>query len=188
MTALGTDCGLLGVEGLNKAGMFPIYATGPTGLYLNFADVGERSRRRPMACMFWLAQMSPQTSLYAWSEHQALAKGAASPEHVIWYVPPAREVPNLELDRYFRGTVEVVTFRSSWQDPNALFVGIKAGYNQVNHGHLDLGSFELDALGVRWVRDLGSDNYNLPGYWESGREGRRWRRKPTVSSARPSAR
>jgi len=70
--------------------------------------------------------------------------------------------------------VEVVVLRSSWDDPDALFVGAKAGYNQVNHGHLDLGNFELDALGVRWARDLGSDNYNLPGYWQSGRDGKRW--------------
>jgi hypothetical protein len=64
--------------------------------------------------------------------------------------------------------------RSAWDDPNALFLGIKAGYNQVNHGHLDLGNFELDALGVRWARDLGSDNYDLPGYWEAKRGGQRW--------------
>jgi hypothetical protein len=32
----------------------------------------------------------------------------------------------------------------------------------------------LDALGVRWARDLGSDNYNLDGYWESKRGGQRW--------------
>ncbi len=64
--------------------------------------------------------------------------------------------------------------RSAWDDPNALFVGVKAGYNQVNHGHLDLGNFELDALGVRWVRDLGADNYNLPGYWDAKRGGQRW--------------
>jgi len=37
-----------------------------------------------------------------------------------------------------------------------------------------LGNFELDALGVRWVRDLGSDNYSLPGYWDKKRGGERW--------------
>ena len=65
-------------------------------------------------------------------------------------------------------------FRSAWDDPAALFVGVKAGYNQVNHGHLDLGNFELDALGERWARDIGSDDYNLPGYWSGGRGGKRW--------------
>jgi hypothetical protein len=94
---------------------------------------------------------------------------------VVWYVPAPVTMPAAkDLDRYFRGPVEIAVFRSAWDDPQALFVGVKAGYNQVNHGHLDLGSFELDALGIRWVRDLGSDNYNLPGYWDGKRDGRRW--------------
>lgn len=64
--------------------------------------------------------------------------------------------------------------RSAWDDPNALFLALKGGYNAVNHGHLDLGNFELDALGVRWARDLGSDNYNLPGYFDKAKRGERW--------------
>jgi hypothetical protein len=70
--------------------------------------------------------------------------------------------------------VELAVFRSAWDDPNALFVSIKAGYNSVNLGHLDLGTFELDALGKRWARDLGSDDYNLPGYWDGKQGGKRW--------------
>ncbi len=174
-TALGTTFDLLDVEGLSKAGSFPIYTAGPTGLYLNLADVGERSARRPMPCMFWLARTF-HNPMCAQSEHEQLAGRAASAAHLVWYTarPPARAVRNKQLDYYFRGPVEVVTMRSAWDDPNALFLGIKAGYNQVNHGHLDLGNFELDALGVRWARDLGSDNYNLDGYWDSKRGGQRW--------------
>jgi len=174
-TALGRTFDLLDIDGLSKAGSFPIYTAGPTGLYLNLADVGERSSRRPMPCMFWLARTF-HNPLYAQSEHEQLANRAASAAHLVWYTarPPARAVRNKPLDYYFRGPVEVVTMRSAWDDPNALFLGIKAGYNQVNHGHLDLGNFELDALGVRWARDLGADNYNLDGYWESKRGGQRW--------------
>jgi len=73
------------------------------------------------------------------------------------------------LNRYFRGP-EVFTARSAWDSPNATFVGFKAGNNSVNHGHLDLGSFVLDAAGCRWALDFGSDNYNLPGYFG----GKRW--------------
>jgi len=173
-TALGSTFDLVETDGLWKAGSFPVYTTGPTGLYLNFADVGERSSRRPMPCMFWLARTF-HNPLYAWSEHEQIAKRSASAAHLIWYAaePSARAIRR-QLDAYFRGPVEVVTLRSAWNDPNALFAGIKAGYNQVNHGHLDLGNFELDALGVRWARDLGSENYNLPGYWAGGRGGQRW--------------
>ena len=173
-TALGKDFGLLQIDGLSKAGYFPIYTAGPTGLYLNLADCGDKSSRRPMPCMFWLARAF-NNPLYAEDEHAQIRQRSAEPEHIVWYVPVAKEKPPAKkLDYYFRGPVEVAVFRSSWDSPDALFVGIKAGYNQVNHGHLDLGSFELDALGVRWARDLGSDNYNMPGYWDGNEGGQRW--------------
>jgi dienelactone hydrolase len=172
-TALGDTFGLLKIEGLSKAGDFPIYTTGPTGLYLNFADVGERSSRRPMSCMFWLARVFNDPS-YAWAEHEQVATRPAEAAHLVWYVSRPTAAAKPALDRYFHGPVEVVTMRSAWGDPNALFVGVKAGYNQVNHGHLDLGTFELDALGVRWARDLGSEDYDLPNYWEGKPGGRRW--------------
>ena len=172
-TALGKDFGLSQVEGLSKAGYAPIHLTGPTGLQLNYADVGERSRLRPMPCMFWLARMFDNAA-YAHAEHSLIRQYGASPQHLVWYVPAPAAAPSRELDRYFRGDVELAVFRSAWDDPAALFVGVKAGYNQVNHGHLDLGNFELDALGERWARDIGSDDYNLPGYWSGGRGGKRW--------------
>jgi len=120
-----------------------------------------------MSCLFWLAQVYNNPS-FADAEHAQLAKHDASAEHIIWYTPDSPAPPHpKELDHYFRGPVEVAVLRSAWDDPEALFVGVKAGYNQVNHGHLDLGNFELDAMGVRWARDLGSDNYNLPGYFST---------------------
>jgi hypothetical protein len=64
--------------------------------------------------------------------------------------------------------------RSAWNDARAVFLGFKAGCGQADHGHLDLGSFVLDASGVRWAVDLGADDYDLPGYWDCGREGGRW--------------
>ena len=75
----------------------------------------------------------------------------------------------LPLDKYFRGA-EVAVLRSDWENPQALFVGFKAGDNKANHSHLDLGSFVFDAAGVRWAMDLGADDYNLPGYFG----GQRW--------------
>lgn len=173
-TALGDTFKLLNVPGLSKAGDFPVYTTGPTGLYLNLADVGERSSRRPMACMFYLSRVF-HNPLYAYAEHEEIAKRSANAGHLVWYAakPPARAARR-RLDRYFDGSVEVATMRSAWDDSQALFVGIKAGFNEVNHGHLDLGNFEMDALGVRWFRDLGADNYNLPGYWDKKQGGKRW--------------
>ncbi len=174
-TALGTDFGLTDMPGLRATGMFPWYTTGPTGLFLNYADSGERSAHRPMSCMFWLARQYKNAAIGD-AEHALIEKSRASAEHIIWYVPPSGETAKpLELDRWFHSPVDIIVMRSAWDDPNALFVGVKGGYNRVNHGHLDLGNFELDALGVRWARDLGSDDYNLPGYFHNRKGGMRWK-------------
>jgi len=172
-TALGTDFGLAGRDGLAAAAWFPIHAAGPSGLFFNFADAGEKARRGPSPCMLWLARTFGEPG-FAAAEHEVLDGSAASPMHVVWYVPPPAAQPVLERARLFRGKVPVALFRSSWSDPGASFVAAKGGYNQVNHGHLDLGSFVFDALGVRWAEDLGSDDYNLPGYWNGRRGGQRW--------------
>ncbi|HUV40707.1 MAG TPA: heparinase II/III family protein, partial [Sedimentisphaerales bacterium] len=170
-TALGTDFGLSKTEGLSQTAYFPIFTAGPTGLFLNFADSRENSSRRPMACMFWLAS-TYANQYFGNNEHHILAAGKAQPEHIVWYVPQkGKDFLPPQLDHWFSGPVDVAVFRSAWDDPDALFVGVKGGFNQVNHSHLDLGSFELDALGVRWARDLGSDDYNLAGYWDAGQ---RW--------------
>ena len=173
-TALDTDFGLLNIDGISEAGFAPIHTTGPTGLYFNYADSGERNARRPMFQVFWLADIF-NSSFMAENEHNLIKTHQATAQHIVWYVPHTQSnEDNRPLDKQFRGPVEVALMRSAWDDPEALFVAIKAGYNQANHAHLDLGSFEMDALGVRWVRDLGSDHYNLPNYWDKQQNGRRW--------------
>ena len=172
-TALGTDFGLSRMKGLSQTGFFPIYMTGPTGLYFNFADAGEEERRKQIPSLFWLAGRYDMPRI-AQAEREMISRYGSTPQDFIWYVPARGKLPALPLDKYFRGPVEVAMFRNAWDDPNALFVAVKAGFNQVNHGHLDLGTFVLDALGVRWVRDLGCEDYNLPGYWAKGPRSKRW--------------
>ena len=164
-TALGHDFGLSEFHGFSQAGYFPIQTAGPTGLALNFADSGERSNRWPNPCLFWLAGMYNQP-LVAEAERLVLEKAKAWPQHLMWYPGPLTAVDGeLPLDKHFRGPVEVAVFRSAWNDPEALWVGVKAGFSRASHGHHDIGNFEMDALGVRWARDLGLDSYGLPHYF-----------------------
>jgi hypothetical protein len=101
--------------------------------------------------------------------------GKADPADFIFYHnPDVLVTETLPTDKHFKGIVEVGYLRGSWTDSNSIYIGFKAGFNQVNHGHLDLGSYVFDALGERWARDLGADDYNLPGYWEMKKEGKRW--------------
>ncbi len=163
-TALGSDFNLTKLPGMNLTGYFPIYSAGPTGYMLNYADAGEKSKLGAPHDDFWLAGVYNNNHFSDFVIDQ-LETRTANVYDVIWYRPYAKSAAKRDLDKFFDGSVALYFSRSSWTDANALWIGLKAGYNKVNHAHLDLGNFEMDALGVRWARDLGSDDYNLPDYF-----------------------
>ncbi|MBI3461855.1 MAG: heparinase II/III family protein, partial [Planctomycetes bacterium] len=166
-TALGTDFGLSQMPGFSATGNFPLYFTGPTGETFNYADAHSGWHGAPQ--LFWLATTFDNP---AWAAAQrAHAHDRPSPLDLLWGAPwLTRDAPrqSLPLDWHFQ-RVSVVFLRGAWNDANATYVGFKGGDNRVNHGHLDLGSFVLEALGQRWIADPGPDNYNLPGYFGSQR-------------------
>jgi len=166
-SALGSDLGLIAeMPGFRAAGDFRLHFCGPIGRTFNYADAGERAGRA--AEMFWLARTLDQPR-YAW--HERASEGRPDALDLLWFDPRGAgpKAEGWPRDRCFRG-VEVAFLRSAWEDRDALFVGFKGGDNRANHSHLDLGTFVLDALGVRWALDLGGDDYNLPGYFG----GKRW--------------
>ena len=59
-----------------------------------------------------------------------------------------------------KGETPVCLMRTSWTDKNAIYLGFKTGSAGSSHGHMDIGSFVLDADGERWASDFGMQNYN----------------------------
>ncbi len=162
-TALGTDGGLGAFHGLEKAGRYRLYSIGPTNRVFNFSDGPEDPGLAPG--MFWMAKRY-NAPAYAWSEQKQLERNPHPDAlDLAWFdrdsKPP--QPPLWPLDAAFHG-VGVATFRSSWDDPAALFVAVKGGDNKASHAHLDLGSFVLDAGNVRWASDLGADDVAPPGF------------------------
>lgn len=179
-SALGTDLGLGEAPAFDRTARYRLYVQSPTGLGFNYADGGAGLGAAPEYT--WLASRFDLPFALAHSralleETLAKTKGRRQGDrffalHAVWFPSAAaanapQAVP--PLDARFRGPAELAIFRSAWNDPRALFVGFKAGRNDVNHAHLDLGSFVLDADGVRWAEDLGPDNYNLPAYFGAKR-------------------
>jgi len=175
-TALGTLKNLETTEGLSKTGFAPMLTTGPTNYIFNFADSGENSKGTTSPAMFFMANTYSNTDISNYlHNYMSATSSLAKPFHVVWYRSPSNSAPVVPLDHMLRGEVnDLVVMRSSWTDKFATWIGIKSGTNSSNHSHLDLGSFELDAGGVRWAKDLGSDDYNLDGYWTMGVGGKRW--------------
>ena len=116
--------------------------------------------------MFWLAGRFDRPE-YAAHERSWLHRSGQSPSifHLLWAPRvPAREASAPPPSARFAG-IDVAFMRGDWRDPHATWVGLKGGRNAASHGHLDLGSFVVDALGERWAVDLGPDDYNLPEYF-----------------------
>jgi hypothetical protein len=193
-SALGTDFGLAKAPAFDRTALYRLYVQSPAGQAFNYADGGAGIGAQ--AEYTWLATRYGHSTALAHSRAllgEAIAKRIRNPEsdrffalHAVWFprepdaTASARVPSNLSaeasakegqtpLDARFRGHAELAIFRSAWHDPRALFVGFKAGRNDVNHAHLDLGSFVLDADGVRWAQDLGPDDYNLPAYFGAKR-------------------
>jgi hypothetical protein len=151
-TACGTDFGLGDIPGFDKSGWFPEYLNGPAGGSFNFADAEEDRDPRSGPQLFWLARRFHEPR-YAQYEIEN-PKGRISALELIWGAGVERkEWRTIESDHYFKG-VEVATMRDGWDKANGWFVGFKAGANSVDHAHLDVGSFVLEAKGVRWAIDL----------------------------------
>jgi len=170
LSAMGTDFGLAELPGFAQTGYYPIHLTGPTGLGFNFGDAGG-SLRIASPISLWLARRF-DAPLMAKPYLDRPRGGEVL--NLLWYDPDlaakATEASfdTLPLTHHYTG-VEIVTFRSQWQHPDALFLAIKGGSNKANHAHIDLGTFVLDALGQRWIVDMGTDSYDLPGYFKQQR-------------------
>lgn len=157
---------------------FMAHARGPSGRFFNFADGGPDVD--PYApCRGWLVGRAADTALVAdlrgglWSRLESLpgpGGGRFFPLHLVW-LPAALAEPAtaLPVAAAFAGEQPVAMLRSGWQAPQALFIAAKGGTPAVSHGHMDVGSFVVEAAGRRWIHDLGADDYNLPGYFGAQR-------------------
>jgi len=169
------DFGLLKSPGLNITGDYFMGIIGPNYSSFNYADGGEGADSSPM--MFALSTFYNRPDYAVWiheflKRQNRYASGRLAVFHAIWYNPVGTDADfaKTPLAKVFYGVQDVCTMRTAWSDPNAAFLGFKAGYNRANHGHLDIGSFVYEVNGVRWAIDMGTDDYNLPGYF--GKE--RW--------------
>jgi hypothetical protein len=168
-TALGTDWGLANSPGFLASAAALIEQIGPTGRAFNFSD-GHESVVFD-STLFWFAQRLHDPTLVRFQNQilrQKLSQPAGrksddslDPLLALWCkgLPEEIPAPTFPLAWFGDGPNPIGTFRSSWTDPNALFLAVKGGSASLNHAHMDAGSFVLDADGVRWASDLGAQDY-----------------------------
>ncbi|HWV29425.1 MAG TPA: heparinase II/III family protein [Dyadobacter sp.] len=183
--ALGTDFGLSGSDGFLKTGAFMQHLVGPTGMAHNWGDSGLKEGLTP--ALFWFAKRTQDPSLL-WGQKALLSspgqtevKNRILPALLIWGTQTELSVVHAPTQTFWagQGPSPVALMRSSWEKPHAVFLGVKAGSPAVNHAHMDVGSFVMDALGERWAMDFGMQDYNSleskgVDLWNRAQNSQRW--------------
>lgn len=188
----GTDYGISDIDGFKELGRFPAYITTPTGVF-NFGDNKARMCFSPS--LHWYADEYdiPLLSCYQMQDvsdnftpdtsenTERNGRGKDDALSLLWY---NREFTNesadfsdepLSVHLDSDAGQEMVLMRSAYLNKNGTFAGIKGGYNFINHGDLDIGSFVFDAMGERWAEELGPGPYDAPGYFLNTPAGGRWK-------------
>ncbi len=186
----GTDFGISEIDGFEQLGYFPVYVTTPTGMF-NFGDNKPEKCYTPV--LHWYAneygapllsayQMTDLPSEFTADTSDGTERNGEGKENALsclWFNSEyaqsdfSNEPLSMKLDSDVGQSL--VLMRSAYLDENATFAAIKGGYNFINHGDLDIGTFVFDSIGVRWAEELGPGSYDAPGYFMNLPAGGRWK-------------
>lgn len=156
-SALGTDFGLAGIDGFRQSGDYQIYMSGGGRMGFDFGDCRNDALSAPQHLWMGRKYGIPHYSLF---RHNALRTGEAGGVwDLLWFDPAVLDagIPDLPADRHFRGA-ECATMRDGWMSETGFIAALQGGSNHWTHRHYDLGSFILEAGGVRWIIDSGKEN------------------------------
>ncbi len=155
------------MQGFIRSASYILNIVGPTGKSFNYSDSRESAGFNP--AIFWFAKKTNDLGLL-WNEkkyitHDNLSRKADRflPAAILWGAGLKVDASAAQPKSNFwlgQGKTPVCLMRTSWTDKNAIFLGFKAGSPMAGHAHLDVGSFVMDANGVRWAADFGMQDYN----------------------------
>jgi hypothetical protein len=162
----GKDFGLSQQPGFLQTAGYLENMTGPSGLPFNYSDAGSGGGLQP--AMFWFAAKTKDPSLL-WVERSRLISGEPKsfignrllPAIMLWSNGVGLDKMTKPKSTMWvgKGKMPVALMRTSWTDSSAIYVGFKGGSASVNHAHMDIGSFVMEADGVRWAMDFGMQEY-----------------------------
>jgi len=158
------EAGIVSHPGFLESGKYETIVFGNSGLMFNYGD-NKAYPRGASAAIAWMAKENGSATI--WDAFQPTFR-ELDPQHAdrflalaAFWIPDAGSLDADEIPVHYQGTGKSpIAVHRTGLGKNDLFLGIKAGKAEVNHGHMDAGSFVLDFLGERWASDLGSQNYN----------------------------
>lgn len=155
----------------------------------NFADNGSSTVINPV--MYWFAGKTKNLSLI-WRELDKLAtlevkkdpsltKDRYLPMLLVWSKDVSFRNVKTPAERMYtgQGKSALAIMRTSWDSDHSIYLGVKGGTPNESHGHMDIGSFVMEADGIRWAMDFGAQDYHSLeskgiDLWNMKQESPRW--------------
>lgn len=163
-SAFKSDFGLAKSPGFLESARWHRHMEGPSGFNFSFSDTGTRVFFSP--AIFWFAKKLGDSSVINSSSLGYSIRQSSSPNSFLIFALlyasdfDFKNIPSPKENSFFgRGATPVFIAGSDW-GKYARYFAIKGGKASENHGHMDVSSFVYDALGERWVCDLGMQDYN----------------------------
>lgn len=179
-----TNFGLTEAPGFLKTGGYALHVMGSTDFPFNYSDAGGK-KEGLNPTVFWFADRTKDPSLI-YGKGKIVQAGDLNvrdrifPMVMIWgkNLSMTKETQPTNLFWQGDGKNPVAFMRTGWSEQD-IYIGFKGGAAEVNHGHMDIGSFVLDAMGERWAVDLGNQSYeSLESkdikLWDKAQNGQRW--------------
>ena len=175
-SATGKNYGLMDCWGLDTTCYFAVYGEDNDGRYFPFNDANMGSY--DTSYFFYVAQYFNDAALYDIRLNQINSNVKwATPIDMIYYPRDIDiEAEELKLD-YCSDSIHFFSTRSDWEE-GALFASMVGGSNKTTHGQIDAGSFVYHNGGNIWICDLGTENYDVPGFWPDATRYRYYVMKP----------
>ncbi len=184
-TSLGDSFGLEKFPGFLNTADYIIQMGTPSGSFYNYAD--NVQKREFMTPLFWFAKELNRPELLRTDlaelknlKSQSGMLERMMPLALIWWDSSKRAAgATPPVSWSGGGKVPLAVFRQRWNDPASSFVAAKGGKSDISHGHMDAGSFIIEADGCRWAEDPGWQSYNTLesrglGLWDYRQESQRW--------------
>jgi hypothetical protein len=158
----------LDLSGLIASWRFGRALTTPAGRSVNIGDSEIQSRRFP--AYGWLAIHGGGPAASRWQDE---APGDVHPLDLLWPGTTGEGSPPPAIEIF--ATAGYATLRGGGTG----YVAARAGRNDANHAHLDLGSLVYERDGAMLIADPGRGDYAAPGYFRVGER----QRQPNVGTA-----
>ncbi len=157
---LSTTYGLAEQPGFVKTGWFPYQMSGPVGTATIGDDYLYVGKNNKFLSYFWFSKYFKNANLAKTHYDACVSVNAADAIKMNGWLDLLfydKDLVNsgssavFPLDGYLRG-IEYMYLLENNNNDNALYVGMHAGDNNSSHGHLDAGSFFIQAQGETWAQ------------------------------------